>query len=217
MNRFVKSVGYRFSSTCSGRIYSRLTRRVKHVLKIWNDAHPPKGTDGCTEPDGSKPEAARFVRRRDQLPLTVSSRDCDAEDRIGYGSARPPAIALTRSRQRPSRLQPPQTDRFGFFTVDEQLPAAGVRAAIHVEYLSGYLSCPCQAENSVDNVLYTDNFPHWLQCLQMVLGIILVQRCVHDARGAAYLFASLWKRSLSALAVIFMRLSSEVVRQSSRW
>ena len=54
-------------------------------------------------------------------------------------------------------------------------------AAIHVEYLSGYLSCVCQVENSLDNVLYLHDFPHRLKCLKKVLGIILVQWCVDGA------------------------------------
>src|SRR5438876_1722355 len=64
-----------------------------------------------------------------------------------------------------------------------QLPTTGVRPTIHVEHLSGHLTCFCQVENSVDNVFYGGDLPHWLQGLKKVLGIILVQRCVHDAGG----------------------------------
>jgi hypothetical protein len=66
---------------------------------------------------------------------------------------------------------------------ERRLPTASVSTAIHVENFSGYLTCLCQVENSVDNVFYVDDFPHWLECPQRVLGIILVQGCVHDAGG----------------------------------
>lgn len=56
-----------------------------------------------------------------------------------------------------------------------RLPTASVRATIHVKYLSGYLPCPCQVENRVDNVFYLHGFSHRLECLQRVPGIILVQ------------------------------------------
>ena len=46
-----------------------------------------------------------------------------------------------------------------------QLPTASVSTTIHVEYLSGYLTCLCQVENSVDNVFYARDFPPWLHRL----------------------------------------------------
>ena len=56
-------------------------------------------------------------------------------------------------------------------------------ATIHMLHLSGYLTCLRQVENSVDNVFYLREFPHWLPCLKRVLGTILVQRCVHNTGG----------------------------------
>jgi hypothetical protein len=50
-----------------------------------------------------------------------------------------------------------------------------------VEDLAGYLACLCQVENSVDDVFYSGDLAHRLQCPKMLLGIILVQRCVDDA------------------------------------
>ena len=44
------------------------------------------------------------------------------------------------------------------------LPTASVGAAIHVKYLSGYLTCTCQVEYRVDNVLYLRDRFHWLHC-----------------------------------------------------
>jgi hypothetical protein len=63
------------------------------------------------------------------------------------------------------------------------LPTAGVSTTIHVEHLSSYLTCLYQVEHSSDNVLYLYDFPNWLPCLKRFLGTILVQWCVHDARG----------------------------------
>ena len=54
-----------------------------------------------------------------------------------------------------------------------------------MEDLSGYLTCPSQVENSVDNIFYCHDFSHWLECLKRVLGIILVQRRVDDAGATA--------------------------------
>src|ERR1700689_2977331 len=54
---------------------------------------------------------------------------------------------------------------------------------IYVQDFSGYLACPRQVENGVDNVFYLHDFSHWLKLLENVLGIILVQGCIHDAGG----------------------------------
>jgi len=51
-----------------------------------------------------------------------------------------------------------------------RLPAASVRATIHVKYLSGYLPCPCQVEDRVDNIFYLYDFSHWLKRLQRRVG-----------------------------------------------
>src|SRR2546426_7338252 len=61
-----------------------------------------------------------------------------------------------------------------------RLPTTGVRTTIHVEHLSGHLTCFCQVENSIDNVFYGGDFPHRLQGLKKVLGIILAERCLRD-------------------------------------
>ena len=58
-----------------------------------------------------------------------------------------------------------------------------MRTAIHVEYLSGYLTCLCQEDNSVDNVFHVRYFPHWIRFLKRAPGIILVQWRVHDSGG----------------------------------
>jgi hypothetical protein len=64
-----------------------------------------------------------------------------------------------------------------------QLPTASVNTAVHVEDLSCYLTCLCQIEDRVHNVLYVSNLPHWLQLLKEFLGIIRVHRRIHHARG----------------------------------
>src|SRR6266446_5325264 len=46
-------------------------------------------------------------------------------------------------------------------------------ATIHMQHLSGYLTCLRQVKNSVDNVFYLREFPHWLPCLKRVLGTTL--------------------------------------------
>jgi hypothetical protein len=53
------------------------------------------------------------------------------------------------------------------------LPPARVSTTIHVEYLSSYLICLRQEENSVDNVFYLHDFPHWLERLQDIPGLVL--------------------------------------------
>jgi len=62
-------------------------------------------------------------------------------------------------------------------------PAASVSTTIHVENLSRHLGCVRQVENRVDDVLYYDDFAHGLEGPKMLLWIILVQWCVHDAGG----------------------------------
>ena len=49
-------------------------------------------------------------------------------------------------------------------------------ATIHVENFAGYLTGLCQIENRVDNVFYFNDFPHGLERLEEVFGIIPVQR-----------------------------------------
>src|SRR5437588_7842073 len=63
------------------------------------------------------------------------------------------------------------------------LPTASVNTAVDVEYLSGYLTCLNQVEDSVHNVLYVCDSSHWLQLFKEVLGIILVHWRIHHARS----------------------------------
>jgi hypothetical protein len=58
-----------------------------------------------------------------------------------------------------------------------------VGTTIHVEYFPGYLICLCQVENSVDHVSDAHDFPHWLQFVKRVSGIILMKWRIHDAGG----------------------------------
>src|ERR1700722_10441119 len=51
------------------------------------------------------------------------------------------------------------------------LPPASVNTAVHVENLSCYLTRPYQVEDSVHNVLYICDRPHWLQLLEELFGI----------------------------------------------
>jgi len=51
----------------------------------------------------------------------------------------------------------------------------GVRSTIHMEHLSRDLTCLCQVEDGVNNVLYFQDFAQGLQDPKRVLGIILVQ------------------------------------------
>jgi hypothetical protein len=57
-----------------------------------------------------------------------------------------------------------------------RLPPASVGAAIYVEYLSSYLIGLRQIENSVDDIFYLYDFPHWLQLFERLFGLILMQR-----------------------------------------
>lgn len=54
------------------------------------------------------------------------------------------------------------------------LPTASVSTTIHVSYLSSHSTCLCQVENGVDDVFYVRDFPHGLQRLKELIGIILV-------------------------------------------
>ena len=58
-----------------------------------------------------------------------------------------------------------------------------MNTAVHVEDLSGYLSCLGQVENRVGNVFYVRDSSQWLQCLKKVPGIILVHWRIYHARG----------------------------------
>jgi hypothetical protein len=58
-----------------------------------------------------------------------------------------------------------------------------VRATIRVEYLAGYLICLCPEKDSADNVFYLHDFPHWLEFLQRLLGIILLVVASRQLRG----------------------------------
>jgi len=60
--------------------------------------------------------------------------------------------------------------------ITPRLPTASVSTAIYVEHLAGYLAWVCQVENRVDDVFYSGDLAHRLQCPKMLLGIILVQR-----------------------------------------
>ena len=77
-------------------------------------------------------------------------------------------IVLSSSSGSPLELRPAPRRR---------LPSS----AFDVEDLSGYLTCLCQVENSIDNVFYGHDSSHWLQSLKKVLGIVLVHWCVHNA------------------------------------
>ena len=63
------------------------------------------------------------------------------------------------------------------------LPTAGVRTAVDVEHLAGYLTCLGEEENSVGNVFYVRDSSHWLQLFKEILGILLVHWRIHHAWG----------------------------------
>src|SRR6185437_5122887 len=64
-----------------------------------------------------------------------------------------------------------------------RLPPARVRTTVHVDYLAGDLTCPCQVQNSVDDVFYPCHRLKCLPCRKRFLGNTFVQWCVDDPGG----------------------------------
>src|SRR5713226_1287618 len=60
-------------------------------------------------------------------------------------------------------------------------PPAQVRAAVNVQHLSGDLARLGEIEHGFCDVLGARNLPKGRQCAQELLGIVLVQRGIHDA------------------------------------
>src|ERR1700730_11998154 len=56
-----------------------------------------------------------------------------------------------------------------------------MRAAVNVQHLAGDLARLGEVEHSLCDVLGARNLPKGRQCAQELLGIVLVQRGIHDA------------------------------------
>ena len=50
-----------------------------------------------------------------------------------------------------------------------------------MEYLSAHMTCLCQVQNGIDNILYRRLSHSGLQ--RRIIGIILVHCCIHNAGG----------------------------------
>ena len=94
------------------------------------------------------------------------------------------ALAASTARESRRSLCKTVSYRSGFSVPScLALPTAGVRTAVDVEHLPGYLACLGEVENSVGNVFDVRDSSHWLQCLKKVPGISFVHWSVDDARG----------------------------------